>query len=358
MRSRRLVTFCVGVIFSIALVLSLPGHAFRAGAQNPKPEATPPAKSGGQEVDPDDVISVDTTEVLLPVTVRDNEGQLVNNLTRQDFHVFEDGVEQPLSDLSLRQVPVDVVLMVDASSSVSDNLDDFRHAAEGFAQYLAPEDRFSLIQFDDRVQLLQDWTRSQSQLRRSLRRVAPGMFTRFNDAISLASKEQFQHSTTRRAIIVLTDGIDSGRGISYAAALRAALEAQTTIYVVANTEIERAHKESELDQLQGGGTSAVRFNQIRIDDLRMGLTILDASERQLAELTNSTGGRLYKPNSFSDLDKTYAEVANELRHQYALYYAPTNKNRDGRLRRVKVSTNDPSFRVAARVGYYVPKPGR
>ena len=130
MRSRRLVTFCVGVIFSIALVFSLPGQAFRAGAQNPKPEPTPPPlKSSGQEIDPDDVISVDTTEVLLPVTVRDSEGQLVNNLTRRDFHVFEDGVEQPLSDLSLRQVPVDVVLMVDASSSVSDNLDEIGRAS-------------------------------------------------------------------------------------------------------------------------------------------------------------------------------------------------------------------------------------
>ena len=75
-------------------------------------------KQKEQDIDPDDVISVNTTEVLLPVTVRDSTGQLVTNLTRTDFRVFEDGVEQPLSDLSLRQVPVDVVLMVDASSSV------------------------------------------------------------------------------------------------------------------------------------------------------------------------------------------------------------------------------------------------
>jgi len=79
-----------------------------------------------EDVNPGEVISVNTTEVLLPVTVRDTNGRLVNNLTKSDFRVFEDQREQPLSDISLRQVPVDAVLMVDASSSVAKNLDDFR----------------------------------------------------------------------------------------------------------------------------------------------------------------------------------------------------------------------------------------
>src|SRR6185436_14243067 len=105
------------------------------------PTATPPPAE--QEIDPDDVISVSTTEVLLPVTVRDRAGRLVTNLTRKDFRVFENGAEQILSDLSLRQVPVDVVLMIDASSSAANNLDDFRIAAEGFAAHLDAEDRIS-----------------------------------------------------------------------------------------------------------------------------------------------------------------------------------------------------------------------
>jgi hypothetical protein len=78
-----------------------------------------------QELNPDDVVKVDTTEVMFPVTVRDGNGNLVNNLTRNDFRVYEDNTQQPLSDLALRQVPVDVILMVDASSSVANNIDDF-----------------------------------------------------------------------------------------------------------------------------------------------------------------------------------------------------------------------------------------
>ena len=358
--------FSIGVSLALKLVLCLCvcfGSAGFSSANAQVPEDTPPpipklrpkVQDKVQDIDPDDVISVTTTEVLLPVTVRDNTGQLVLGLTRKNFHVFEDGIDQPLSDLGLRQAPVDVVLLVDASSSVSDNLDDFRQAAEGFAVHLAANDRISLIQFDDRVLLLQDWTNSIAQLRRALRRVAPGMFTRFNDAMLLAARDQLPRANARHAIIVLTDGIDSGRGTTFDAALRAALQSQTTVYVVSNTEIERAKKQSELSVMLSGSTSAQRFNELRIGDLRLGLEALDASEHNLDQLTRSTGGRVYKPTSFNDLERIYREVAEELRNQYAIYYSPLNRTRDGGFRRVRVETTDPQHRVNARIGYFAPK---
>ena len=320
-----------------------------------QPSAAPQPTPEGDEIDEGDVISVSTSEVMLPVTIRDASGQLVTTLTREHFRVFEDGRLQPLSDLALRRVPVDVVLMVDASSSAAANLSDFQRAVEGFAAKLSPEDRISLIKFDDRVELLQDWTQSRLQLRRSLRRIVPGVFTRFNDAMLLAAREQLARTRGRHAVIVLTDGIDSGRGYStLEAALRALLEAQATVYVVSNTEIERQKKREELDSLLSTSASVARFNELRIGDLREGLRVLDASERNLAQLTAATGGRLYKPLSFDELDATYKEVAEELRHQYALYYTPLNKTRDGRFRRVRVETTVPTHKVSARIGYFAP----
>jgi VWFA-related protein len=339
------------LLFILLLVCSTLAHAQGGRQANASPTPTP----DGDEIDEGDVISVSTAEVMLPVTVRDANGQLVTTLTRDNFRVFEDGREQPLSDLALRRVPVDVVLMVDASSSAAANLDDFRRAVEGFALKLSPDDRISLIKFDDRVELLQDWTQSRVQLRRSLRRIVPGVFTRFNDALLLASREQLAHARGRHAVIVLTDGIDSGQGYStLEAALRALLEAQATIYVVSNTEIERQRKRAELDSLLASTPSVVRFNELRIGDLREGLRVLDVSEHNLAQLTAATGGRLYKPSSFDELDATYREVADELRHQYALYYTPLNKSRDGRFRRVRVETTVPSQKVSARIGYFAP----
>jgi Ca-activated chloride channel homolog len=374
MRVRRLLILftCAALLFSVATA--------QRRSQQPKPKAaakpsaTPKTKSAleemgapppvptlkkqpEQEVSPGDVVSVDTTEVMFPVTVRDGQGRLVNDLTRNDFRVYEDNRLQPLSDLALRQVPVDVVLMVDASSSVARNLDDFRRAAEGFAARLATDDRISLIKFDDRVELLQDWTKSRFQLKRALNRIEPGMFTRFNDALLLTSREQFGAiNKSRRALIVLSDGIDSGRGMStLEAALQSLIQAQVTVYVVSNTEISRASKRAELDQLLGSSGGPPQFNQLRIDDLREGLQVLDRSEQNLAQLAAATGGRLYKPLTFDALETTYAEVADELRHQYALYFTPLNKTRDGSFRRVRVETANPAYKPHTRVGYFAPK---
>jgi Ca-activated chloride channel homolog len=323
----------------------------------PPPPVPRLKKQPEQEVSPGDVVSVDTTEVMFPVTVRDSNGRLINDLTRNDFRVFEDNALQPLSDLALRQVPVDVVLMVDASSSVANNLADFRRAAQGFAARLEADDRISLIKFDDRIELLQDWTKSRFQFQRALNRIEPGMFTRFNDALSLAAKEQFGgENKSRRAVIVLSDGIDNGRGTStLEAALQALLRAQVVVYIVSNTEISRASKRAELDTLLGGTDATVRFNQLRIDDLRLGLKVLDQSEQNLEQLAQATGGRLYKPRTFDALESTYAEVADELRHQYALYFTPLNKARDGTFRRVRVETSNPAYRPNTRVGYFAPK---
>ncbi|HZH30135.1 MAG TPA: VWA domain-containing protein [Pyrinomonadaceae bacterium] len=340
--------------FSLFVVVATGGKlAPPAFAQEAKTGKHSPTS---QEVDEDEVVRVSTLEVLLPVTVRDAAGRLVTTLGRSDFQVWEDGREQPLSDLRLRRVPVDVLLMVDASSSVANNLEDFRRAAEEFTARLAPDDRVSLLKFDDRVELLQDWTASRVQLRRSLRRVTPGMFTRFHDALYLAARELFKDARRRHAVVVLTDGIDSGRGrATLEMALAALLEAGASVYCISNTEIERARKRAELDTLQSESPSARRFNELRIGDLRESLRVLDASERNLAGLTTATGGRLFKPQSFAALDSVYAEVAEELRHQYALYYMPLDKTRDGKFRRVQVKTSDPALRLNARIGYFAPR---
>jgi Ca-activated chloride channel homolog len=364
---------CAALLFSVASAQRRTGQRITP-KQKAKPTSTPAPQSElekmgppppvptlkkppEQEVSPGDVVSVDTTEVMFPVTVRDGAGRLINDLTRSDFRVYEDNRLQPLSDLALRQVPVDVVLMVDASSSVANNLDDFRHAAEGFAARLQTDDRISLIKFDDRIELLQDWTKSRFQLKRALNRIEAGMFTRFNDALLLASREQFGGATkSRRAVIVLSDGIDSGRGMAtLEAALQGLIQAQVTVYVVSNTEIARAGKRAELDQLLSATGGAAQFNQLRIEDLREGLRVLDRSEQNLAQLAAATGGRLYKPQTFDALESTYAEVAEELRHQYALYFTPLNKTRDGSFRRVRVETANPALKPHTRVGYFAPK---
>jgi VWFA-related protein len=350
----RLLLICA---FVVAAALAHALVAARASAQTPaQQKGAGSASQAAQEIGDDEVITVTTSEVLLPVAVRDAQGRLVTNLARENFRVWEDGREQPLSDLRLRRVPVDVLLMIDASSSAAGNLEDFRRAVDEFSSRLADDDRVALLKFDDRVELLQDWTSSRLQLRRSLRRVTPGTFTHFNDALLLSARELFRDTRRRHAVVVLSDGIDNG-SVSASArdALRALLEAGAGVYCISNTEIERREKRAELDKLLDAPQSVVKFNQLRIEDLDESLRVLDASERDMDALSSATGGRLYKPASFDGLEQIYAEIAEELRGQYALYYTPTDKARDGRFRRVEVRVSDTSMRVSARVGYFAPR---
>lgn len=347
---------------SLLVALSLlAGSTLRAQDSLTRPrraEDTRPAAPAldAEAVGEDEVVRIDASEVLVPVTVRDAGGRLVGSLKLSDFRLWEDGREQALSDLSLKRVPLDVALLVDASSSVAANLEDFRRAAVGFASRLGPEDRFCLLKFDDRVELLLDWTSSPAQLRRALTRLDGGMFTRYNDALYLAAKEQFRDARRRHAVVVLTDGVDSGRGqVTIERALAELLRSQVTVYAVANTRIERTARDEELGRLVSGTDAGPWFNRLRADDLRESLRVLDASERGLERVAEATGGRVYKPESFEALDSVYAEVAEELRSQYALYYTPSNAAADGRFRRVRVTTRDDSYRVSARVGYFAPR---
>jgi VWFA-related protein len=298
------------------------------------------------------VIAIDTAEVLLPVTVRDSSGQFATNLKAEDFIIYEDGSPQPISSFALKRMPVHVVMMIDTSSSVTRELEDFKEAAWRFINQLDPEDKFSLIRFDDEVELAQDWTNSRNALKRALNRLRTGMFTKFNDALYLAAREQLGKIKGRKAIIVLTDGIDSGRGaVSPERTFRTLIEEETPVYVVSKTRIQRRADYEELEYFEKASSSSV--NNLRIEGLKMKLAELENSERNLTRIAEETGGRIFLPASFDDLSDAYQQVADELRSQYVIFYTPTNSTRDGSYRAVKVKVKHPGYHATTRFGYYL-----
>ncbi len=301
--------------------------------------------------EPEEILKIETQEVLLPVTVRDRNGQFITNLKAEDFKVYEENTQQPITSLTLKRLPVNVVLLLDTSSSVTKEIEDFKIAAQNFAAKLDAQDQLSLIKFDDKVELVMDWTVNRAALKRSLNQLTTGMFTNFNDALWLTAREQFKRVQGRKAIIILTDGIDSGRGRkTQEQALRAILEAEAPVFVVSKTLIQRSNDQRDIDFYQKNyspGTS-----QIRIDGLKLSLAALAQSENWLTKLTEESGGRLFLPKSFDELDRVYQQVADELRSQYVLSYSPLNINRDGHYRAVRVKTKQSDLRVTARFGYY------
>lgn len=296
-------------------------------------------------------ISIDTTEVLLPVTVRDSSGAFVPDLKLQDFQVFEDGIAQPISSFAFKRMPVHVVLLIDTSSSVTREIEDFKAAAMQFVERLDPEDKVCLIRFDDVVELVQDWTSSRATFRRALNRIQTGMFTKFHDALYLAAHEQLGKVKGRKAVIVLTDGIDSGRGsITQDRAFRALVEEEVPVYAVSKTRIQGRRDREQLDFYLKGSQST--SNQLRIDGLKLTLEQLQISEQFLIRMSEETGGRIYLPESFDNLSEAYQQVADELRSQYVIFYTPTNSERDGGYRAVRVKVNKPGVHASTRFGYY------
>ena len=202
----------------------------------------------------------------------------------------------------------------------------------------------------DRVELVQDWTSNRATLKRALNRLTTGMFTHFNDALFLAAREQLEKISGRKAIIVLTDGIDSGRGaIRFEQAFRAVVEEEVPVYVLSKTRIQST---LEQEQLQFYRQSPSALNQLKIDGIRLTLTELEASERNLTRLAAETGGRIFLPDRFDQLDAVYQQVADELRSQYVIFYTPTDAVRDGRYRAIRVRLKTPRLHVTTRFGYY------
>jgi len=349
MRNWLLTTLLIAVALLSAAALA------RAQSQRPRPDSVIQSKGEPpRKAETETTISIDTSEVMLPVTVRDDRGQFVPNLKAEDFLVYENSVSQPITSFALKRMPVNVVLLIDTSSSAARELEDFKAAAYQFATQLDPEDNLSLIKFDDKVELVLDWTTNRAALARALKRLTSGMFTKFNDALLLAAREQLGRVKGRKAIIVLTDGIDSGRGYTTAEqAFRALLEAEAPVYVVSKTRIQSSAEQRELDFYQKASDSARAFNQIRIDGLKMSLAALQESERNLARIAVETGGRIFLPQGFDELGGAYQQVADELRSQYVIFYTPTDATRDGGYRAIRVKLKSPAYHATSRLGYYL-----
>lgn len=338
-------------VFVCLLVLGLFSAASLVCAQTPRRDQDKPAKPPAKEAS-GDTIAIETTEVLLPVTVRDLTGQFATNLKAEDFVIYEDGIQQPISSFALKRLPVHVVLLIDTSSSVTRELEDFKASALNFINQLDPDDKICLIRFDDKVELVQDWTNNRNTLKRAMNRLGTGMFTKFNDALYLAAKEQLGKVTGRKAIIVLTDGIDSGRGSTTSErAFRTLVEEETAVYVVSKTRIQGQSDREKLEYYKKN-YSASAANQLRIDGLKMSLEELEKSELNLMRITEETGGRIFLPESFDDLGNAYQQVAEELRSQYVIFYTPTDPTATGTYRSVRVKVKTPGYRATTRFGYY------
>src|SRR5581483_10262709 len=269
-------------------------------------------KSKASNGDQDDEIKLQTEEVSIPVTVRDRKsGNLVPNLDKKGFKIYEDGVQQQISFFSAERVPVNVVLLLDTSSSVQSEIDNIKTSAWSFIQQMGDNDKFSIISFTDTVDLMLDWTSDKTKARRALSNLSSGKFTAFNDALYLAATEQLQGIKGRKAIIVLSDGIDNRASTMTAdQAYDAVMRCEANVYIVSKTAILRKRMDPENAGYRkpDGSLMIPVDNQELYENLKKIAVVLKDSEANLTKLSDDTGGRIYLPMSMNDLDATYKQV--------------------------------------------------
>ena len=284
-----------------------------------------PAVSYAQQ--DDEVVRVNTDLVVLNVTVTDKAGQYVSDLRLSDFKIYEDGQEiqaKLISSFSLHDSPFAAVVLLDCSGSMESRLSLARSAAIRFLDGLREEDVAAVYKFDSKVESVQDFSSGRDLAPMVFGVKAKGMTT-LNDAIVEAAKVLADRAEKRKAIIVLSDGIDTYSKASSGKALETALAVGASIYTV------------DMSATDG---SASRNQQ---------------SAMILKNFAEKSGGRFVATPGGPTLRDAFASIAEELGHQYTIAYRPSNSARDGRWRALEVKLLRSDLVVRTRKGYRAPK---
>jgi VWFA-related protein len=170
---------------------------------------TPGQPQPQSQTDESGTIKIDTTLVTIPVSVLDRDGKYVPNLSKRDFQIYEDGVQQEIADFSLVEVPFNVVLLLDTSRSTVFRLEDIQHAAVAFVEQLRPQDRVMVVSFDDKIYIDSEFTSDRARLRRAIYGTRTGGGTKLYDAVDLVITERLNRMDGRKAIVLFTDGVDT-----------------------------------------------------------------------------------------------------------------------------------------------------
>ena len=337
---------------------------------NRQPNATQQDKTptGPEEVDAGDVIRVNTTLITIPVSVTDRDGRYIPNLQKQDFRIWEDGVEQDVAFFQSVDKPFSVVLMLDTSPSTQFRLEDIQDAAISFVDQLRPDDKVMVVSFNDNIKVLCDLTTDREKIHRAIQRSRTGDGTRLYDAVDMVINEQLSRIQGRKAIVLFTDGVDTtSKRASYESNITDAQELDALIYPV-QYDTSRDMNAGNFPPMGGpvdiwgqilggifGGGGGGRHGGRRgggsypppggsRDDYEL-------ASRYLLELANSTGGRQYQADSLNNMSSAFANVAEELRRQYSIGYYPKRPPQAGQRRQVRVRARQPNLAVRARDSY-------
>lgn len=325
--------------------------------------------AGPEEVGEGEVVRVETTLVTVPVSVSDRDGRFVPDLAREDFLLSEDGVEQEIAYFEEMEKPFTVALMLDTSGSTVFKLQDIKDAAIRFAGQLRPQDRVLVVTFNDDVLLLTEATNDRAVIDHVIERHAQSSSsTRLYDALDLLVKKRLNKIKGRKAIVLFTDGVDTGSDLAtYRSTLETAEELDALIYPIQYDTLDdnvQAVGGSLVGRPdpgdRGTGTSRVQLGSSSEVVARVMREAYALGGKYLQALADKTGGRLYRADDPAQLARAFSLIAEELRHQYSLGYYPRSAgsaaSAAGTRRQIRVRVRRVGLAVRARDSYVTAGP--
>lgn len=306
------------------------------------------------QVEDDDIV-VDSSVVRLNVGVVNSAGRPITHLTKTNFALYEDGVKQEILNFEPTAAPFSVVMILDMSGSTLGFRQTIKMSAGRFIDALAPEDRVAVIEFYDKVNVLNDFTNDRAKIANSIAVSNGKGKTQLFKAMDLALKKLAKEGNRRKAVIVLTDGVDT------------AVRDQDRDFLSKLPEADMANAINpdgslELNEvLQTASKQGVTVYPLALptgdpaklaDPTPLQIEMYSVARKRLDILATRTGGQLNAINRLEEMGKLYAQVAANVRSLYTIEYQPKNDKRDGKWREIKIEVDMPDLISKTRPGYF------
>jgi len=355
-------------------------------------EAKKPS-TGSEEVDEGDVVRVDTQLVSVPAVVTDGSGRPISGLRPENFRLIEDGQPQTITNFGTTETPFEIALLLDTSGSTRDDVALIRAAANSFIEALRPGDRVGVVAFNTAqtvdkpiaaVEVLSPLTDNRESLRSAIENLGSSQGTPYYDALERVADSIFRDPPSddvrgRRAVVALTDGVDSSSNSDFATARVKLSRAGVACYFIqVNTEDfveDRLMKDCRDDgQLALSQKQIQRYRQLffpkakeenfngfcqmgPFERMSISRALYNLARKEMNDLAKTSGGRSFEAATLADARAAFARVAADIGTLYSLGYYPTNKARDGKFRSIKLEVRGlkDKAQIRARDGYYAPK---
>jgi VWFA-related protein len=359
-------------------------------------EQTTESKKSGtapDEVDEGDVIKTDTQLVSVPAFVTDSSGRPVSGLRPENFRIVEDGQPQTITNFGTTETPFEIALLLDTSGSTRDDVALIRSAANSFIEALRPGDRVGIVAFNQAqtgsspvatVEVLTPLTDDRQSLRSAIENLGASQGTPYYDALERVADNIFREPPRdevrgRRAVVALTDGVDSSSNSDFATAkLKLSRAGVACYFIQVNTEDfveDRLMKDCQDDgQLSLSQRQIQRYRELffpkakaenfnsfcqmgPFERMSISRDLYNLARREMDDLSRGSGGRSFPAATLADARAAFARVAADIGTLYSLGYYPTNKARDGKFRSIKLEVRGlkDKAQIRARDGYYAPK---